>query len=232
MIRADIDPHLQDTMHRDFQSYCPQAPGRARTWFWAAAGRLLLALCLLSGQTLLAQTESTVTRRASVLREAPSESAPGIAELPASTPLARLAERSGAWVRVQLVSTPAGPAPGPTGWLHLFDLGTPASVAPAGNAATGLLRNVTSFLGRSSPQQGTTVATTTIGVRGLGAEDIARAQPNNAAVDQMDALRIESDAARQFAALAALSPVTLAPLPGPAPAQGTVTPLGQRETTP
>jgi hypothetical protein len=233
MIRADTDLRPQDTMDPDFRPYCAQAPRHLKPWLNTAAERLLvLALCLLAGPGVQAQTESTVTRRATVLREAPAETAPGIAELPASTPLARLAERSGAWVRVQMVATPPSTASGAAGWVHLFDLGTPASVAPTGNAATGLLRNVTSFLGRGSTQQGTTLATTTIGVRGLGAEDIARAQPNIAAVDQMDGLRIDVDVARQFGALAALTPVTIAPLPGLAQQPGTVAPLGQRETTP
>ena len=181
-----------------------------------------------------AQTEPTLTRRPTALREAPAETATSLVQLPANTPLARLPERSGAWIKVQVGTTATGAAPGTTGWVHLFDLGTPEAAAPAGNAATGLLRNVTGFLSRSSPPQSTTVTTSAMGVRGLGAEDIARAQPNMTAVDQMDALRIDGDAARQFAGLVTLNPVAVAPLPSPAPPPGTGagSSTGQRETTP
>ena len=236
-------------MNPDFGTFCGQALRPTRPWRGAIRARqrwpllfLLLALCLLGAQTVQAQaqaqaqTEATLTRRPTALREAPAEASPSLAQLPANTPLDRLPERSGAWVKVRVGTATASAVAGATGWVHLFDLGTPEAVVPAGNPATGLLRNVTSFLSRSSVPQSATVTTSTIGVRGLGAEDIARAQPNPAAVDQMDALRTNGDAARQFAVLANLNPVTVAPLPSPAQppgtGAGTGSPMGQRETTP
>ena len=232
-------------MNPDFGTFCVQALRPTRPWRGAVRARqrwpllfLLLALCLLGAQTVQAQaqTEATLTRRPTALREAPAEASPSLAQLPANTPLERLPERSGAWVKVRVGTATASAVAGATGWVHLFDLGTPEAVVPAGNPATGLLRNVTSFLSRSSVPPSATVTTSTIGVRGLGAEDIARAQPNPAAVDQMDALRADGDAARQFAGLANLNPVTVAPLPSPAQppgtGAGTGSPMGQRETTP
>ena len=50
----------------------------------------------------------------------------------------------------------------------------------------------------------TTTATSTVGIRGLGAEDIANAQPNPAAVGRAEGLRVNADQARQFASSVSL----------------------------
>ena len=55
-----------------------------------------------------------------------------------------------------------------------------------------------------------------MGIRGLGAEDIANAQPNPAAVGRAEALRLDAGQARQFAMQASLSPQNVEPLPVPA----------------
>lgn len=87
----------------------------------------------------------------------------------------------------------------------------------SGNAVTGVLRGVTSLFNRGGPAPApATLPTSTIGIRGLGAEDIANAQPNPAAVGQMESLRADEAQARSFAAEASLSPVAVDPLPAPA----------------
>ena len=64
------------------------------------------------------------------------------------------------------------------------------------------------------------VATSTLGIRGLGAENLNNAQPNIAAVAQVQALRIDATQARQFAAGASLAVRSVEPLPVPdAPAK-------------
>jgi hypothetical protein len=88
------------------------------------------------------------------------------------------------------------------------------------NAVTGALRGITSLFNRNSAGTATTLPTSTIGIRGLGAEDIANAQPNPAAVGQMEALRLDEAQARSFAAGASLSAVAVDPLPAPARAPG------------
>ena len=88
-----------------------------------------------------------------------------------------------------------------------------------GNAVTGALRGITGLFNRGGPGNAVTLPTSTIGIRGLGAEDIANAQPNPAAVSQMEALRLDETQARSFATGAALSPVAVEPLPAPAPAR-------------
>ena len=73
-----------------------------------------------------------------------------------------------------------------------------------GNAVTGALRGITSLFNRGGAGSPATLPTSTIGIRGLGAEDIANAQPNPAAVGRAEALRVNADQARQFASTASL----------------------------
>lgn len=186
---------------------------------WPASlwhGMVLLSLWALAGAAQ-AQAEPLVTRRGTELREAPAATARSLAQLPAQTALDRLRERSGPWLQVQVRPTAAGTPPGLSGWVHMFDLGSPTAVTANASADTGassLLRGVTSLFNRGGSPQGSTVATSTVGVRGLSAEDLARATPNIAAVDQMETLRVTADTARQFATAAALTATSVAPLPG------------------
>jgi uncharacterized protein YgiM (DUF1202 family) len=153
-----------------------------------------------ASQSASATAEILVTKRVAVLREAPGDAARGLQSLVGQTVVTKLNERSGPWVQVRYEGT--------VGWLHLFDVAsanhasTSASTSSVGStvgsAATGFLRGVTGLFNRGSAGQGTTVATATVGIRGLGAEDLASAQPNVAAVDQMDAQRTEAATAQNF----------------------------------
>ena len=136
-----------------------------------------------------------------------------MAPLEANTVVTRTSERKGAWTKV---TTSQGAA----GWVHMFDLGPQSgSAAPSSNAATSGLRGLAGIFGGNSGS--TTTATSTVGLRGLGAEDIANAQPNAAAVGQAEGLRVNADQARQFASNAALQPRTVPALAEPArPAPG------------
>ncbi|MBX3588625.1 MAG: SH3 domain-containing protein [Ramlibacter sp.] len=184
------------------------------------AGYCTLALALMAPATAaLAQTEAAVIRRTAELREAPGATSRSLAALPAQTPVTRLGGREGPWVQVKTEA-------GVTGWVHLFDMGAPGTSAQpsGGNAATGALRSLTGFFNRRSSGGGNSAATPTVGIRGLGAEDLANAQPNLEAVGRMEALRQNETQARRFASAAALTPADVAPLPAPprpAPAAGT-----------
>lgn len=176
--------------------------------------RALLALLLACAWPVLAE-EAAVTRRATELRESPAESGRSLAALPAQAPLTRLDRRQGPWVQVRA-------AHGATGWVHLFDV-APANAAvrgEGGGIAAGVgdaLRGVTGLFGRTSPQPASTAA----GIRGLGAEDLAQAQPDPAAVTRMESWRQSDAEARGFAGRSALQPVAVEPLPAPArPADG------------
>lgn len=206
----------------------------------ALAATLLAAAALLAPVPSAAQAgaapasaatqagEPAVARRATELREAPAATARSLAALPEGSALQRSEERQGPWVRVR---TAAGAA----GWVHMFDLG-PASGAGSGSGggladtAAGALRGVASLFGKPAPTRVTT-PTSTIGIRGLGAEDLAQAQPDTAAVARLDALRASEQQARAFARDAALAPVAVEPLPAPqraAPAGAGSGPEGQQ----
>ena len=109
-------------------------------------------------------------------------------------------------------------AQGATGWLHMFDVGAQAGTAAAGsNTATSGLRSLGGLFGGGS----STTATATVGIRGLSAEDIANAQPNPAAVQQAEKLRVSADQAQRFASAAALRKQNVEPLPEPPRPAGT-----------
>lgn len=171
-----------------------------------------------------AQADVVTVKREAPLRAAPEPSAPSLAVLPAQTALTRLTSRRGPWIEVRT-------AQGQTGWVHLFDVGT-APVAQGGNFATGALRGLTGLFASGNalaPQ--TRTATATIGIRGLGAEDIANAQPNLAAVTVMESLRIASAQAQQFAIAASLSAQAVDPLPVPPRPAAASTPGGAAAAT-
>jgi hypothetical protein len=180
----------------------------------ACLRRLAPLAALLAAAAAAQAQEAAVTRRATQLRDAPGDNAKLVLALPAQSALTRLPERQGPWVQVRT-------AQGQTGWLHLFDVGPAGAPAEGGSSASGALRGITGFFTKGSSPAPTTVATSTIGIRGLSAEDLSRAQPNLAAVQQAESLRQNERDARAFANAAALTPVNVEPLPAPPrPASG------------
>ena len=111
--------------------------------------------------------------------------------------------------------------------MHLFDLG-PASASASGDSGSslvsGALRGVGSLFGGGNGSRRSTTSTTA-GIRGLGAEDLAQAQPDPAAVRRMEALRRSDADVRSFAEradwhAAPVDPLPTPAAPAPAPAQG------------
>ncbi|MEP6770719.1 MAG: SH3 domain-containing protein, partial [Polaromonas sp.] len=155
------------------------------------AGMVILALAAFgTAAHAQPQGEAVLIKRAAQLREAPGEAARAVAPLPVQTSVTRLGERQGAWVKVRM-------ADGTSGWVHMFDI---TSASSQGSAGTSALRSLSSFFNKGSAQApGGAVATSTVGIRGLGAEDLANAVPNLAAVAQADANRVDAAQARQFA---------------------------------
>ena len=173
-------------------------------------GGALLALAWLVASGAVeaqAQEETVMVRRATDVREQPGESR-SLASLQAEASVTRLADRQGPWVRVRTGS-------GVVGWVHLFDLGTAGSAGAgsSGGGASGLFRGVTRIFGKPAPTSSSNNAT--LGIRGLGAEDLAQAQPDTAAVPRMEMLRVTEPQARQFAREAGLAAQTVQPLPAP-----------------
>ena len=157
------------------------------------------------------QGETVFIKRGAQLREGPSESSRSMMALALQSSVVRLGDKQGAWIRV---TTPDNSQ----GWVHMFDVtaaaGTGASGSP-GNLGTSALRGITNFFNRGTAQPGANVATSTLGIRGLGAESLNSAQPNIAAVAQAEALRIDAAQARRFAAGASLAVRSVEPLPAP-----------------
>jgi len=152
------------------------------------------ALALVAGAS--PAQEAAVVKRATQLRDSPADNGASLAPLEANTVVTRSSERKGPWTKV---STPQGA----TGWVHMFDLGPQSGAAAASNnTATGGLRGLGGLFGGNSGT--TTTATSTVGIRGLDAEDIAKAQPNPAAVGRVEGMRVNADQARQFASSASL----------------------------
>jgi hypothetical protein len=159
-----------------------------------------------------AQTDTTQVKRQAELRQAPSDTSASVATLPAQTAITRLPERQGPWLRVKT-------AAGQTGWIHMFDVGSASasSTSSAGSTASGALRGLTNFFSGGGSKPTTTTATSTVGIRGLGSEDIANAQPNLAALQSAEALRTDAAQAQRFAAEAQLAVRAVEPLPSPEP---------------
>jgi hypothetical protein len=169
---------------------------------------LALLSGLIIGQAALAQSGAVTVKRDAQLRDAPGESAAILATLPVQSQLTRLANRQGPWIEVRT-------AQGQTGWVHLFDVGT-VPTAQGGNIATGALRGLTGLFGGGNTLAPTTrTATATVGIRGLGAEEIVNAQPNPTAVMMLETLRLDAAQAQQFAAAAGLTPQSVEALPVP-----------------
>ena len=178
--------------------------GALATWLaWAA-------LAPLAGSAHA--QEAAVVKRATQLRDTPADSGASVAPLEANTVVTRSSERKGPWTKV---STPQGA----TGWVHMFDLGPQSGAAAASNnTATGGLRGLGGLFGGNSGT--TTTATSTVGIRGLDAEDIAKAQPNPAAVGRVEGMRVNADQARQFASSASLQARDVPALAQPAQPSG------------
>ncbi len=192
---------------------------------WVAAGLSLMIILGAQAQTLAPASDTLFVKRATQLRETPSEAAPGLAALAPQATVSRLQARRGPWIEVRT-------AQGVTGWLHMFDVGT-TPAAQGGNFATGALRGLTGLFGGGNSLAPARTATATVGIRGLGAEDITNAQPNPTAVALVEALRLDAVQARQFASTAALTPLAIDPLPvppRPPSATGTSTSPGGGQT--
>jgi hypothetical protein len=180
------------------------------TMNWLKRGALYIGLALATFVPFAGiahAQEAAVVKRATQLRDTPAESGASVAPLPANTVVTRSSERKGAWTKVSTQQ-------GATGWVHMFDLGPQAgSATGTSNAATGGLRGLGGLFGGNSGS--TTTATSTVGIRGLGAEDIANAQPNPVAVGQAEGLRVNADQARRFASTASLKSREVPPLAEP-----------------
>ena len=189
------------------------------TRFRPVLASLLAAATTFSASVHAQQGDTLTIKRTAELRESPSDTARSVAPLAVQTQVTRLGARQGPWIEVRTVQ-------GANGWVHMFDAGVPPT-AQGGNNASGALRGITSLFGRGTGQPAVTTPTATAGIRGLGAEDIANAQPNLDAVARAESLRQDAAQARLFGSDATLSAQAVQPLPvPPAPTRATTTGTG------
>ena len=177
----------------------------------AGLGLCAVLLCSTATAQTPMQGETVLIKRAAQLREGPSETSRNMMALPLQTSVVRLGDKQGAWIKVSTADNTQG-------WVHMFDVTSPASgstSASPGNLGTSALRGITNFFNRGTAQPGANVATSTLGIRGLGAENLNNAQPDVAAVGQAESLRVDAAQARQFAAGASLAMRAVEPLPVP-----------------
>lgn len=117
-----------------------------------------------------AQGETLLVKRAAQLREGPNNSSRSVMALALQTSMVRPGEKQGAWIKVS--------APDNTqGRVHMLDVTAPASASSStSNVGTSALRGITSFFNRGTGQTpSNNVTTSTLGIRGLGAENLNNA---------------------------------------------------------
>lgn len=149
---------------------------------------LALALLLALAPAAWAQ-EQAFTNRSTELKERGSESARTLATLPENTEVKVLA-RAGGWTNVQ--------ASGQTGFVRVFHLRFPATVAASSSSSSGgFLGGLTGMLGGGRDTRQATIATT--GIRGLSPEDLQNASPDPQALAKMQGYRSDKPAAERFA---------------------------------
>jgi len=139
----------------------------------------------------LAWAEPASVIRATELKKDPATDAPTVAPLAEDARVEAL-ERKGGWTRVRTDG-------GAEGWVKMLALRYGgAGESKQGDSGIGQVLNVA--------RTGASGAQTTTGVRGLDAEQLAKARPNPAELKRMEGYAATKDAAAGFAASAALAP--------------------------
>lgn len=174
---------------------------------------LSAGVCIVLSASVWAQTTATpaplLVKRDAPLYKTANEQSEAVTQLPAQTRVTAQGQRQGAWVQVKTEQ-------GISGWLRLFQLGQIPSNTAA-NQPDGWTRGFGSWWGTPTANRNQAVATSTIGIRGLEASDIAKAQPNPAAVTQAEGQRVDAPQAQQFAQRSGLQSRQVADLPNTSP---------------
>lgn len=160
------------------------------------AGKMLAALLLIAGSAAVTAETATLARD-TTLHEQPLGNAAIVATLKAQS-LVTVDARKGAWARVTTTD-------GKTGHLRILNLRSTST--QKGDSGVSALASV--FRTGSS---GSSVAT---GVKGMSAEELTSAAPNEAELQKLHGLRASEEEARRSAGRAGLKPVDVAALPAP-----------------
>jgi len=171
---------------------------------------LLGALLLLTLGVVQADTGSAAqTVVAGNLNDGPYSDANVVTAVPVNTSV-NIIERQGGWYHVKLAS-------GQDGWMPMtsLELGNPsgASTTAASNNSSSSSGWTSWFSLFESGRSGASGTTATTGVRGLNTGDIANAQPNPAAVAELDQWTMKPADATAFAQQLPLKAVKVDYLP-------------------
>ena len=183
-----------------------------------------VCVMLASGAGAQQREDPASVSLAASLHESAHKGARVIANLPAGESVVVLQMR-GPYSRVK--------ASAGEGWvlssrLQMGDV--PAQLSAAGEGGgSSWLRSLTGLLGGSSRSR-RSGANVTIGTRGLQREDVANAQPNQAAVAQLERYVVSAAAAKAQARAAGLEAVDFAYLDAPQSAQSAASEPVQRDT--
>ena len=161
--------------------------------------RLSLVILVVAAMPWLASgQEQAFTMRATELKEKGASDARTVASLPENTAV-KVLQRAGGWTRVE--------ASGQSGWVRAFHLRFPSTVTESSSSGSAL-GGLTSALGfgRSKTEAS---KTSSIGIRGLTAEDFKNATPDVGALQRMQSYRVDKGAAERFAREARLASVSI-----------------------
>ena len=171
----------------------------------------ILVLCWCGFTQAVMGAETGLLTRKSDIQEQPSMKSSSIGEVPAGTPVSVL-QRQGVWFEVAVKGSSM------KGWVrfsrvkmtaHKADKATTSAAGGSTNALANLARSATgvfAYGGRNSQPDGVS----TIGIRGLQAQDLANAAPNPAARREMESHRATQQQADLYAKVASLRPQQVA----------------------
>lgn len=157
--------------------------------------QILVTMLIGLSDTLLAGEAGTVIK-SSELKAKPFNEASNISVLEASSSV-EIISRQGAWMQVKA-------SKGGSGWVRMFNIRTEAGK----QASDGGMDK----LGKMY-KTGSSGSAVTTGVKGLSAEDLKLAQPNQAELQKMNNYRSNGSDARQFAQQGKLNPQHVEYLP-------------------
>lgn len=157
--------------------------------------QILVTMLIGLSDTLLAGEAGTVIK-SSELKAKPFNDASNISVLEASSSV-EIISRQGAWMQVKA-------SKGGSGWVRMFNIRTEAGK----QASDGGMDK----LGKMY-KTGSSGSAVTTGIKGLSAEDLKLAQPNQAELQKMNNYRSNGSDTRQFAQQGKLNPQHVEYLP-------------------
>ena len=164
-------------------------------------GAMLCATMLIVPFASAQAAENGLIIRAGDLMAEPFIDAAKTSPVAASAPVTLL-ERRGGWVRVE--------TGGATGWVRMLNVRLEAGAATLAAAPATGRANPLSLLRTGSSGQ-----TVTMGIKGLGEEDIRRASANYAQLDQLGSFAVAPEASRAHAQANQLRESSVAHLKAP-----------------